>query len=329
MNIQCGQRDNSPLKPSRLQTGDTIGLVNPASGVSGMKGVYAIKEQLATMGLKVKLGSHLLDRYGSLAGSDEDRAADVNTMFADPSVKGILAMRGGWGCNRILSLLNYDLIRKHPKVVIGYSDITALLTALYAKSGIATFHGPLGISTWGPFTVSYLKRILFNNEAVTLQNSAKVSDNLTLPENRIEIITTGKARGRLIGGNLSVLSSMVGSNYLPDWKGKILFLEEINEPMYRVDRMLTQLKLAGILNQITGIIFGQCTDCGSRESSEESSGSLTLADIFADHIKPLGIPAWYGSMIGHIPDQWTLPIGIEVEIDADKGSILMLEQAVI
>ncbi len=325
MSTQRSQHGNSPLKPSRLKAGDTIGLINPASGISGPENIRTIEEQLAILGLKVKQGVHLLDRYGYLAGKDEDRAADMNAMFADSSVKAILAMRGGWGSNRILSLLDYDLIRKNPKAVIGYSDITALLIALYAKSGIVTFHGPLGVSTWGPLTVSSIQRILFNCEAATLQNSADISDDLTQTENRIEIITAGRTSGRLIGGNLAVLTSMIGSNYLPDWKGKILFLEDTNEQIYRVDRMLTQLKLAGILDQIRGFIFGRCTDCGP----EESSGSLTLADLFADHIKPLGIPAWYGSMIGHVPDQLVLPIGIEVEINADKGTILMLEQAVI
>jgi muramoyltetrapeptide carboxypeptidase len=140
----------------------------------------------------------------------------------------------------------------------------------------------------------------------------------------VQTITGGRARGRMLGGNLSVLSGIVGSGYLPDWDGAILFLEEIGEDIYRVDRMLTQLKLAGILDAVAGVVFGKCTDC----ESSESYGSLTLEEILDDHLRPLGVPAWYGAMIGHISDKWTVPVGSDVEIDADTGTVTMLESAV-
>jgi muramoyltetrapeptide carboxypeptidase len=249
-------------------------------------------------------------------------------MFADSSVQAILPMRGGWGCNRILPLLDYSLIRTHPKIIIGLSDITSLLIGIYANSGLVTFHGPTGQSTWNPFTVDYVKRVLFNGEVFTLQN-LKTSDNRTITP--VQTITSGKARGKLVGGNLSVLSAMVGSPYLPSWKETILFVEEIGEEVYRVDRLLTQLKLAGILEQITGFVFGQCTDCDRltrQNSQKDGEESLTLAQVLRDHIQPLGIPAWNGSMIGHIKDKFTLPVGVEVEIDASKGTIQLLESAV-
>ena len=261
------------------------------------------------------MGEHILDRYGYLAGKDSDRAFDVNTMFADKSVKGIIAMRGGWGCNRILPLLNYICIRSHPKILIGYSDITSLLLAINARSRIVTFHGLVATSTWNEFTINYVKRILFNGEAVTMQN-------LNTNEGRVEAIAPGKAKGKLVGGNLSVLSAMVGSPYLPSWNKSILFVEEKGEDVYRIDRMLTQLKNAGILNQIAGFVFGQCTNCSLGDEP-----SFTLTQVLQDHILPLGIPAWYGSMIGHIKDKFTLPIGVEVEIDANLGTIRMLESA--
>lgn len=310
------------VKPPSLKVGDTIGLVNPASFVS-YEAVEEVKQTLKNLGLNYKLGNHILDRYGYLAGKDIDRAADINTMFADSSVKAILTLRGGWGCNRILPLINYQLIRKNPKIIIGFSDITSLLLAIYAISGIVTFHGPVATSTWNQFTVNYVQRILFNGEAVTMRNSPFIGENLTSLPLQVETITPGKARGKLIGGNLSVLSAMVGSAYLPNWQGTILFIEEIGEEVYRVDRMLTQLKLAGILDRISGFIFGQCTRC----DPEKPEQSLTLMQVFQDHIQPLKIPAWYGAAIGHIPNKFTLPIGIEVEIDASNGTIEMLESA--
>jgi len=315
---------NTILKPPRLKVGDTVGLINPASPIDP-KDIEQVKQTLAGLGLKVKLGAHILDRYGYLAGTDANRAADVNAMFADSSVQAILAMRGGWGCNRILPLLECDRYRTSPKILMGYSDITALLLAIYARSGIVTFHGAVGTSTWNPFTVDYIKRILFNGEAVTLQNPPPSRGDLTTPPVRVETITPGKARGKLVGGNLSVVAAMIGSPYLPSWKPTILFVEEIGEDPYRVDRMLTQLKLSGILQQITGFVFGQCTDCIPKDKED----SLTLAQVLRDHIQPLGVPAWYGSMIGHIKDKFTVPVGVNVEIDANQGTIHMLESAVI
>jgi muramoyltetrapeptide carboxypeptidase len=319
------------LKPPHLNVGDTVGLISPASYIN-REDVEDTQKSIAELGLKVKLGTHVLDRYGYLAGTDANRAADLNAMFADSSVQAILPMRGGWGCNRILPLLDYSLIRSHPKILMGLSDITSLLIAIYAKSGLVTFHGPTGQSTWNPFTVDYVKRILFNREVLTLQNQLNRDNNLTTTLLRRETINSGKARGKLIGGNLSVLTAMIGSDYLPSWQGTILFVEEVREEIYRVDRMLTQLKIAGVLPQIAGFIFGQCTDCDrlTQESTQkDGQESLSLAQVLRDHIEPLGIPAWYGAMIGHIKNKFTLPIGMEVEIDASKGTIRMLDSAVV
>lgn len=306
---------NTNRKPPHLQAGDTVGLISPA-GIVDAKDIEAAQQSITQLGLKVKFGKHILDRYGYLAGKDADRADDVNLMFSDRTIKAIIPMRGGWGCNRILPLLNYSLIRSHPKIIIGYSDITTLLLAINARSQMITFHGPVATSTWNQFTVDYFKRILFNGEAMTMQN-------LNPREVRVEIIAPGKARGKLVGGNLSVLSAMVGSPYLPSWNKNILFVEEVGEDVYRIDRMLTQLKTAGILNQIAGFIFGQCTKCSLGDEP-----SFTLMQVLQQHILPLNIPAWYGSMIGHIKDKFTLPIGVEVEINTELGTIRMLEAAV-
>ena len=306
---------NTIIKPPRLKLGDTVGLISPA-GIVDSEDVAQAKEIFSELGLKVKLGRHILDRYGYLAGKDKNRAADVNAMFTDKSVKAIIAMRGGWGGNRILPLLNYNSIRANPKIIMGYSDITSLLLAITTRSGLVTFHGPVATSTWNNFTWKYVKSILFDGQAITMNNTL-------ITKLRREIITTGKARGKFIGGNLSVINSMLSSSYLPPWKGSILFIEDIGEDVYRVDRMLTQLKNAGILNQLSGFVFGQCTRC-----SPSDEASLTLMQVLQEHIRPLNIPAWYGSMIGHIKDKFTLPIGIQVEIDANTGIITMLEAAV-
>jgi muramoyltetrapeptide carboxypeptidase len=304
------------IKPPRLQVGDTIALVSPA-GVVTEADIQQAQQTLTNLGLKVKQGKHILDRYGYLAGTDRNRAFDLNTMFADSTVKGIIAMRGGWGCNRLLPMLDYSIMRSHPKIILGYSDITSLLLAIHARSRIITFHAPVATSSANEFSLNYLKRVLFTGEAVTMLN----------PENaeaKVEVISPGKARGKLVGGNLSVLCAMLGSPYLPSWYHRILFVEDVGEDIYRIDRMLTQLKNAGILDQIAGFIFAQCTRCNPGDEP-----AFSLNQILKQHIQPLGIPAWYGSMIGHIQDKFTMALGVEVEVDANLGRIKMLESAVI
>lgn len=278
------------------------------------------------MGLKVIVGRHIFARHGNLAGRDEERAEDINGFFADPTVSAIVALRGGWGSARLLPLLDYDVIAKNPKVLLGYSDITALLLAIHARTGLVTFHGPVASSRWNRFAYDYMRRLIFGGEALTFQNVRQPEPGeLAQRQHRIRTITPGTARGRLLGGNLTVLTALLGSPYLPDFTGAILFLEDTNEAPYRVDRMITQLKLAGILDRIRGLIFGECTEC---IPGEGTYGQLTLEEILLDHVKPLGIPAWYGAMIGHIPRQFTLPVGVEVTIDATAGTIRMPAPAV-
>ncbi len=314
--VTADERSQPLIKPRRLTVGDTVGLISPASAIN-QSDLTEVIEFLTAYGFKVKVGEHVLDRYGYLAGIDADRAADVNAMFADDQVQAILTLRGGWGCHRILPLVDYDLIRRHPKILMGFSDITSLLLAIIARSGVITFHGPVGISTWNWFDLNYVERILLKKEAILMQN---------LADHRVETITPGQTRGRLLGGNLSVLAALVGSPYLPSWKNTILFLEDVGEEIYRVDRMLTQLKLGGILEQLVGLIFASCSDC---DPAEDDEPTLTLGQVLSELIAPLGIPAWSGSMIGHIQNNFTVPLGVEVEIDAERGTILMLEPAVL
>ena len=315
------------VKPKRLAAGDTVALVSPASATFNSLDLQIARESLEGLGFKVKPGEHMMQRHGNLAGDDKARAEDINRAFADRSVAAIHAIRGGWGSARVLPYLDFETIRRNPKVMIGYSDITALLLSIFAKTGLITFHGPIALGRWDAWSLEYYKRLLLNGEAVTYSNKQGLSadrNSLTQVDFRTLTITPGKARGRLLGGNLSVLAAILGSPYLPDWDDSILFLEDVREDLYRVDRMLTQVKLAGVLGKIKGFVFGSCSECGPGEGY----GALTLEEIFRDHIKPLGVPAWTGAMIGHSQPQWTLPVGAQVEIDATAATMTLLEPAV-
>ena len=311
----------SPVLPARLRSGDTVALIAPATAAFQQNDLDIARESLEGLGLRVRIGAHARDRHGSLGGLDVDRAADINTCFADPEIRGVFPVRGGWGSARLLPLLDYDLIRANPKVLLGYSDITALLNGIHARTGLVTFHGPNAGGRWDEYSLDIARRVLFDGEALRLTNPRGSRDEnvLTETEFRRITITPGRASGRLLGGNLSVLTTLLGSPWMPDFTGAILFLEDVGENWYRIDRMLTALRLAGVLDKLAGFVFGSCAEC------EPGAGfaSLTPEEIFADHIGSLGIPAWRGAMIGHDQPQWTLPVGTSVTIDADAGTLLM------
>jgi len=310
------------LKAHRLKKGDHVMLVSPAFAAFNKESVAIKKESLESWGLKVSLAPHLFDRYGYLAGSDEDRAADLNAAFANPDIKAVISHSGGWGCARLLPLLDYDVIRRNPKILLGFSDNTSLLLAVYSQTGLITFHGP---SPRNKVCADYTHRLIFDGEKMLMRNPVSNAENLAPTLHRTRTMTSGKTTGPLIGGNLTVLTSIVGTPYLPDFTGAVLFIEDVEEQVYRIDRMITQLKLAGILEQIKGFIFGVCRKCGPGERH----GSLTLQDVLDEHVKPLGIPAFQGMMVGHIKEQFTLPIGCRVTMDADQGTIQLLESPVL
>ncbi|MFN4146857.1 MAG: LD-carboxypeptidase [Runella sp.] len=313
-------------KPPRLKPGDTVGLVCPAAPAYSRETVKIIAESMQALGFKVKYGKRMWERYGYLAGKDADRAADLNEMFADKSIQGIVCVHGGWGCARLLPLLDYEVIAQNPKVLIGYSDITALLLGIHSQTGLVTFHGPEGAATWNKYTVGHFRAILMNAEAVKYENPKAIGDNLTQTSDRVYTINAGKAKGKLLGGNLTVLCHLIGSPYVPDWKNSLFFCEDVHEAPYRIDRMITHLRLAGVLDAMNGFVFGKCTKC---DVGENSYGSLTIEDIWDDHLLPLSKPSFAGAMIGHIRDKFTIPVGIEAEMDATAGSIRLLESAVV
>jgi muramoyltetrapeptide carboxypeptidase len=275
----------------------------------------AATRSLESAGLRVKCGRTLELPAGSPPLDDAARADEINQFFADPDVRAIIPVRGGWGAARLLPHLDYDFIRRNPKVLIGFSDFGALLLGIHARTGLVTFHGPMGLSSWEPFTLAHARRVLFE---------ARPGRLVAEPPRAGLRIASGKAQGPLCGGNLTVLSSMVGSPYLRVDRRAILFLEEVEEPYSEVDRMMTQLGLAGILDPIGGFVFGQCTRCDPPVLNKR----LDLERVLDQHVTALGVPAWRGAAIGHVERQLTLPIGIAAEIDADKGSIELLESAV-
>ena len=319
--LAAPSRRLSRVLPRPLNPGDTVALVSPSKATDDPFDLQLVSEAMQALGLKVKLAPHVDARRGHLAGTDAQRAGDINAMFADPQVKGIICVRGGSGAARVLPLLDYGLIRRNPKVLLGYSDITALLNAVLAQAGLVGFHGPIGAGSWNSFNADQFRRMFFQRELMQYRNLAETGDELVQRRNRTVTITGGTARGELVGGNLTVLTALAGTPYLPDFKDRILFLEDVSEAPYRIDRMFSTLKLGGVLDQIAGLIFGECTDC----TPGEGYGWLTLPQIFDDHIKPLGIPAYRGAMIGHIRQQFIVPCGGRVEMDADAGTFRMLD----
>ena len=314
------------VRPSRLRPGDTVGLVAPASFPDDPFDIDLITQTIVAMGLVPRLGAHVGARTGYLAGTDRDRAADVNAMFADPEVKAIFAVRGGWGCARILPLLDWRMIARNPKLLVGFSDITALHLAIAARAGFATIHGPNASSSWGKLSWDSFHALAFDGATPTYQNPVVAEDRLVPRANRTRAIRTGIARGRLLGGNLTILTSLMGTGYLPDFSGAILFIEDVEEAEYRIDRMLTQLALGGVLGKVAGVVFGQCTGC---VAPGPSYGGYTVSEVLQQHLEPLGIPAFQGALFGHIANQFSLPIGVPAEIDAGAGTIRILEPAVV
>ena len=311
----------SSKKPPRLRIGDTVGVVSPASTLSSDDGLDRAEHWIRGMGLVPKFGPNAGGRHGYLAGTDAERAADLNAAYADPEVKAVFAVRGGWGGARILPLLDWQTIRASPKLLIGFSDITALHLAFAARAGFPTIHGGNATSSWRKASWESLWRLAFAADTPIL-GGAEIEAETGRPA---RTVTGGRASGRLLGGNLTILSTLMGTGWLPDLKGAVLFLEDVNEAEYRVDRMFQQLKLAGVLDSLAGIIFGQCTSCAT---TEPDYTGFTIDQLIDHYFAPLGIPAISGFDSGHIANQLCLPSGARVELDADARTVRSLEPVV-
>lgn len=315
----------TPIRPPRLHEGDVLGLVAPAGFIGDRFGLAGIEETVRAMGLVPRSAPHMLVREGYLAGSDETRARDLMTMFADDEVRGIMAVRGGWGSARLLPYLDFAAIARKPKLFAGFSDNTALHMALAARTGVHSIHAPNAGATWPPSSWDAFRQIAFEGAMPTYAVPVSDGPNLSGRGPGWRTFRGGKARGRLLGGNLTVLAALAGTSYLPDFTGAILFLEDTNEAEYRIDRVLTQLALAGILGKVAGVVFGQCTHC---ENADGGYSNFTIYEVLDRQLSGLGVPAFQGALIGHIAAQVSMPVGVMAEIDADAGTISILEPAV-
>ena len=315
----------SIIKPNRIKPGDTVGIIAPGSFITEDEFNETI-DNLKNLGFKPYYTKNILKRHGYLAGTDKERADDIHEMFSNPNVDWIIAARGGYGCTRILPLLDYNLIKNNPKVLMGYSDITALLYAIFSRTGLVGFHGPVGISTFNDFSVEYIKKVLFQpDNGVVLESKVEDFNGERIPFT----IRSGKARGRLIGGNLTLAVSLIGTKYDIDYSGKVVFLEEVGEEPYRIDRMLTQMIEAGKFENAAGIVLGKFWRCEVKKDKPEFKISLTLDEVLYDRLFQLGIPIFYGASFGHITNKFVLPFGINIEMDAQEKTITLLESAVI
>lgn len=324
--LSMAQPEASLLRPRPLRPGDTVGLVTPSTFVSDPDDLQLAKRTIEYFGLKAKVGAHVGERSGYLAGSIANRVADLHAMFADPEVKAVFAMRGGYGSAMLLDHLDFDLIRKHPKIFTGYSDITALHLGIHQKSGLVTFHGPTTLSRFSEYTQNAFKRAIFEPKPLgTLSNPPE--SNTLRPRHNTRTLRPGRASGRLIGGNLTLISTTMGTPWEIQTDGKILFLEDVEEQPYSMDRMLTQLKLAGKFRNIKGLIIGECSGCVPRDYKPSFTSTFSLGEVLDNILGDLNVPVFSGLTIGHTEDQLTLPLGAMATMDADQATLTLDESA--
>lgn len=318
------------IKPPMLKPGDTVGMVAPASNAYELEEIAIAKETMEQYGFKVILGQHIAAQNGYLAGTDQQRADDVNQMFQRPDIQGIVTFMGGYGCSRILPLLDYAQIRSHPKVIVGHSDITSLLLAIHRQTGLITFHGSSGLTGVGDYARSHFRRAIMSTAPIgEIAKPPQTSTGEVERNHRLITIVPGQATGQLVGGNLTLVTNLLGTPFEPDTRGKIFFLEEIGEEPYRVDRMLTQLWLAGKFQQAAGIALGHFVDCYSKEYQPSFPQTLSLETILRDRFAPLQKPTLYNLMFGHIRENAVLPIGATATLDATAKTLAINENAVI
>lgn len=316
---------NQLRKPRPLRPGATIGIV-ATSGFTVPENLEPGIQRLEQWGYRVILGDHVYSTHGHLAGTDAQRAADFNALWARPDVDGIFCARGGYGAMRMLPYVHWDVVRAHPKFFVGFSDITALHAAIEREAGLVTFHGPMP-AAFGPEAAQAYnaERLLAAMQETgslgpipwPLPGSPDAPEPLT--------VQGGVAEGRLAGGNLSLLSDLMGTPYEPDFAGRIVIIEDIDEPPQKMERMLTQLLLAGKLQQAAGILFGDSPSC---MYAPDGRPALTLLEVMQELLVPLGIPVLYGFPCGHTGWRATLPLGVRARLDATSATLAVLEPAV-
>jgi muramoyltetrapeptide carboxypeptidase len=314
------------LKPPVLRPGDTVGIVSPSTQVTDPDKLQLAQRTVDYFGLKAKWGRSVRSHRAMDVATIAERVEDLNDMFRDPDIRAVLCIRGGYGAGQMLADIDYDLIRKNPKILVGYSDITALHLALHKRTGLVTFHGPVLLSEFTPYTLDCYKRALFQTAPLgTLTNPQET--NTLRPNHTLRTIREGTAQGRLIGGNLTLISTLMGTPFEIDTKQRLFFTEDVGEEPYRIDRMLTQLRLAHKLQDAAGIVFGECHECGSGDYKPSFAWNRTFGEVLDDRFSGVNVPILSGLTIGHTPDQLTLPIGTMAALDASKGTLSILESA--
>jgi muramoyltetrapeptide carboxypeptidase len=311
------------VRPGRLKRGDLIGLVTPGSPIEKQQLEESVRK-LEEVGFRVTYGDTVLSKYGYFAGPDRERAGELMQMFTREDIDGIWCVRGGYGSIRILDLLDYGAIGENPKVLVGYSDITALHAAIFRETGLVTFHGPLGISDFNRFSVRSLLKVIRDPAESYEYPYRREQDTRENPEFERYTIYGGEAEGILAGGNISVLDSLIGTRFETDFENRIVYLEETEEKTYRVDRMLFHLLSATNLKKAAGIVLGAFSECNINDEPR-----LTLREALGDLLEPLGIPVSYGLSFGHISRMVTIPNGIRARMDAGKNSLMLLEEPVL
>jgi len=299
------------MRRPTIAAGARVALVAPAGPLSGETDLQRAQDNARTLGWVPFVGAHVLAREGYLAGADGQRLADLNLAFTDDAIDAIWCLRGGYGVMRVLDQIDYAALRRRPKPIVGYSDITALHAAVATRCEVVSFHGPTARAPLTEFSRDSLQRALSG-----VDSCGTASRSTTL--------CSGRARGRLVGGNLAILCALVGTPYEPDYRDAILVVEDVNEAVYRIDRMLTQLRLAGRLATCRGIVFGQFSDVPT-DAPEEVLGARTLDDVLREVAAALKIPCIAGAPIGHLADQWTIPLGADAELDAEARTLRILE----
>jgi muramoyltetrapeptide carboxypeptidase len=316
------------IRPRALKKGALVGIVAPASPPFEEGDLEFSFQWLKKLGLRWKLGKHVTDRFGDLAGTDENRARDFHDMWEDPDVSAILPARGGNGSVRLLDKIDFDLIRRNPKILIGYSDITGLLIPIHQETGLITFHGATAGSFFeSPYTYRYFELALMHPKPLGLITDPSVKDawNPEYPPNRI-VISAGKARGRLTGGCLSLIRQLMGTPWEIDTRDKILFIEDFQEEPHNIDRMLTQLELAGKIDDAAGIIIGECASCRPGDSKRNRIAlNYSVEAMLKEKFSHLGKPVVYGMRLGHSREKFTLPLGVTAYLRADKNGAVTLK----
>lgn len=308
------------ILPPRLKPGDTVGLITPSSYVSDPDELAFAKRFCEFFELKWKLGKNVGQRYGYLAGTPQQRVDDLHAMFSDREVRGVFCIRGGYGSAQMLDRIDYRLIRENPKVFLGYSDITALHAAIGQRTGLVTFHGPVSLSHLTEWSQQHLHAALFAGEPIGAVTNPPESNPLRA-SHTMRTVRGGRATGALAGGNLTLLSTTLGTPYAIETAGRILLMEDIGEDIYRIDRMFTQLRLAGKLQVAAGIVVGECKDC----PPAGHDSAFSLGEVIDNLLGDLGIPVLYGLSFGHTVDQVTLPLGIPATLDADRQTLTVAQ----